>query len=56
MRNYEKPIASFLAFYSEKDIASTQSIQDYAGTNANGSIPGFSGNTSVGGEIEEGVE
>lgn len=36
MKNYEKPIASFLAFYSEKDLASEQSIADYTDVNANG--------------------
>ena len=34
-QNYEKPMASFMAFYSEKDIAENQSVWDHTQTNPN---------------------
>ena len=37
-QNYEKPMASFIAFYSEKDLASEQSIADHVDTSTNTSI------------------
>ena len=51
-QKYEKPLASFIAFYSEKDITATQNIDDYMG----GDLPTVSGGTGLGGEIEDGIE
>jgi hypothetical protein len=50
---YEKPLANFLAFYSEKDITSEQNVNDYVGGDLSG---GVSGGAGLGGEIEDGVE
>ena len=51
-QNYEKPIASFIAFYSEKDINSDMS--GYGGTTGN--LNGVIGGSDLGDEIPEGVE
>lgn len=51
-QNYEKPIASFIAFYSERDITENNSIgtiDDYV-TDANGT----SGNLSLGDTLRPG--
>ena len=51
-QNYEKPIASFIAFYSEKDINADMS--GYGG--ATGEVGGVIGGSGLGEEIPEGIE
>ena len=54
-QNYEKPLASFIAFYSEKDIASNMPLGEYAGTGTAGGS-GVSGGAGIGGEVEDNEE